>query len=453
MTGLALNWDLIGEQPTAIAVSGGADSFALLHAARARGLPTVALTVDHGLREGSPTDAAVVAAWCAEHGVPHETLRWEGEKPKTGVQAAARAARYRLLCEASERLGLERLATGHTMDDQAETVFMRLRRGAGRGLAAMPPRRKIASGPGEPVELLRPMLSVRRAEARVYAEAHGLPVRDDPGNDDEGFERVRGRAVLGALEEQGLLTAEALAATAAWILKSQLSERVTALRAWKETETDVLSDGTARVLHWDQSSFAAASWEPLTSADGAHDYEARVALLHQLCNAIGGSSTRSSGVPPERLPYEGRISLSGTLVVTDDGTMFVLREPAALLGRADGTPGLAPVPAAPGSRHLFDRRFVVIVPADAPPGLVLRPLGQLVPRDVATSTLARARVSTLPVLSEGGRIVLLPEPAERAVRAALPGWKGAADVLPPEGATFPARSLLAERFAGEVIRY
>ena len=457
-----IDWSLLGDAPLALAVSGGADSFALLHASHARGLPVVALTVDHGLREGSAADACVVAAWCAERGVPHETLRWEGGKPQTGVQAAARAARYRLLCEACERLGLDRLATGHTMDDQAETVFMRLRRGAGRGLAGMPPARKIASGPGEPVDLLRPMLCVRRAEARAYAEEQGLPVRDDPGNDDEGFERVRVRAVLGALEEQGLLTAEALARVA--------ETQQTANREFLAAVTVQISqwwavmgiDGTERT-EWGKEN---ADWifSPPWEGEGPTDSEKRVVAL--LIGSVGSGSPNVDwngqrhlvieGAIIERLSEEGgqgkRLWRARSQPLRSP-RFAIYREPAALLGRADGTPGLAPVPAAPGSRHLFDRRFVVIVPENAASSLVLRPLGQLMPRDIATSTLARARVSTLPVLSEGERIALLPDPAERAVREALSGWKGSGDLLQPEGATFPARSLLAERFANEVIRY
>ena len=447
------DWSLLGDAPLALAVSGGADSFALLHAALARDMPVTALTVDHGLREGSAEDARVVATWCAARGVPHETLRWTGDKPLAGVQAAARAARYRLLCEACERLGLDRLATGHTLDDQAETVFMRLRRGAGRGLAAMPPRREIASGPGAPVALLRPMLGVRRAEARAYAEAHGLPVRDDPSNEDEGFERVRVRAVMGALEEQGLLTPEALARTADHV--GRLAEEASGAMDGDAAGLRFLEAPTGDYdLHDDSG--GETRW--LVGEKGARYVNAvgepDVRAPDRLADLLGQDWPKPSLSRRFGHRAETRKVGHGVMVVwSNPWNGALIREPAALLGRADGMPGLAPVPAPPGSRHLFDRRFVVTVPEGAPPGLVLRPFGQLVPQDIATSTLARARVSTLPVLSEGGRIVSLPASAEPAVRQALSGWKGAADILPPEGATFPARSLLAERFTNVVIRY
>nr|WP_281373864.1 tRNA lysidine(34) synthetase TilS [Parvularcula dongshanensis] len=422
---------MIGDAPVAVAVSGGADSFALLHALTERGLPVVALTVDHGLREGSAGDAETVAEWCQARGVPHETLAWEGEKPTTGIQDAARRARYRLLCEACERLGLDRLAAAHTLDDQAETVFMRLRRGAGRGLAGMPPSRKIASGPGEPVTLLRPLLGERRAATRAYTEAHGLPVREDPTNFDERYERVRVRALLAALEEQELLTAEALGRTADAISCLKLPDTDDPLLhplAWEPSE-----DGTACV----DASEGGDPWTPnvvFAVGGGSSLYELRRR------QETGGNALEIGGV----LDAPSGNSFRGTLVY---------REPAALLGRADGTPGLAPVPAPPGSRHLYDRRFIVHVPADAPEELTLRPLGQLVPRDIATSTLARSRVSTLPCLSREDRITHLPATAQRAVRDALSGWKGAKECLPPDNATFEVRSLLAERFANEVIRY
>ena len=456
MTDLPLDWALLGDAPLAVAVSGGADSFALLHAVAERGLPVVALTVDHGLREGGAEDARVVAAWCEGRGVPHETLRWRGSKPETGVQAAARAARYRLLCEACERRGLDRLATGHTLDDQAETVFMRLRRGAGRGLAGMPPERKIASGPGEPVSLARPMLGVRRAEARAYAEAADLPVRDDPSNGDEGFERVRVRALLGALEEQGLLTAEALGRTAGRVsdLQASLNEHADYVLA-------TLTVGSEALARSRRGELPPVGSTPLSSdVDGGFTLAEEdttgnpldALTIEAAFNALGTKDIRLPRDHVNNLADDGFETIGGVCLVNSVSGYQIYREPAALLGRADGTPGLAPVPAPPGSRHLYDRRFVAHVPDDADPGTELRPLGQLMPRDIATSTLARSRVSTLPCLASGERLTHLPAQAERAVHQALSGWKGA-DALLGDVRTFPARSLLAERFANEVIRY
>lgn len=405
------------------------------------------MTVDHGLRPESAAEAKVVADWCRARKIDHETLVWEGEKPQTGIQEAARNARYRLLCEACERLGISHLFTGHTADDQAETVFMRLRRGAGRGLAGMPAKRQIAAGPGELITLHRVMLSVRRGPARAYAEDKGLPLIDDPSNEDEGYERVRVRALLAALEQQGLLTVEALCRSSMrpgpdhafhfrpWHDGAIVFSDVGDLQEQRAGAVDAILDA----LGSGSSSRAKRSEEPGPMAE--HNPDAR-----QACPVGDGS----------------RISADALSGMTENGVMIApmgtnglvcLREPAALLGRADGTPGLAPVAAPPGSKHLFDRRFIAQVPSDAPEGLELRALGQLLPKDIATSTLDRQRIATLPALAKGGELTHLPEQARDAVTNALSGWKACDGFLSTCIGTFPARSLLAERFAGDVIRF
>jgi tRNA(Ile)-lysidine synthase len=436
MTSLSFTWPLPEGEPAAVAVSGGADSFALLHWAVEAGHPVVALTVDHGLREGSAAEAQAVRTWCSERKIQHETLVWRGEKPGTGIQAAAREARYRLLCEACYRMGIANLLTAHTADDQAETVFMRLRRGAGRGLAGMPSERKIAAGPGELITLHRPLLGFRRAELRAYAEGAGLPFTDDPSNDDERFERVRVRALLAALEQQDLLTVEALCRTS-----DRLAEDETVFDFWWSDEmTDAnLSDGYE------------ADWSTEIGSWDAFPELRRYRLLEELVRIMGDD--------PQPLVRDLKITstaqvTAGLIVINDERTGLLFREPAALLGRADGTPGLAPVLAPPGSRHLYDRRFIVSVPEEAPQGLLLRPLGHLMPRDIATSTLARQRISTLPCLADkGSTLRYLPEQAVEAVTKALAGWKQCDSFLSAMQGTFPAHSLLAERFAGDVIRY
>ena len=128
----------------ALAVSGGPDSTALmLLAARWRdALKTkpklVAVTVDHGLRKESKGEAAAVARLARKLNISHRTVRWNGRKPSTGVQEKARAARYRLLGEAAQKAGATHILTAHTLDDQAETVLIRMSRGSGlTGLGAM----------------------------------------------------------------------------------------------------------------------------------------------------------------------------------------------------------------------------------------------------------------------------------------------------------------------------
>lgn len=434
---LSFEWPLPPGEVAAIAVSGGADSFALLHRAWKAGHPIVALTVDHGLREGSPAEAQAVRTWCSERNIPHETLVWQGEKPKTGVQAMAREARYRLLIEACYRLRVEHLLTAHNADDQAETVFMRLRRGAGRGLAGMRPQRMVAAGPGEPITLYRPLLHMRRATLRAYAEGHALPFTDDPSNEDETYERVRVRALLAALEQQDLLTVDALCRTA---------ERIDSQGA--DSGMSIDDDAHFHGVQFSKDG-AIEFWKGFGL--GAKGREERLTAL--AINAIGAHpadrSDREVFGPARR---ETRV-VAGVCLVGTGEEMVAFREPAALLGRADGTPGFDPVPVAPGSRHLYDRRFIVEVPGDVAPDTVLRPLGQLLPRDIATSTVARQRIATLPVLANGYQLTHLPESAADAVTSALDGWKQRDSFLRSVCACVPARSLLAERFAGDVIRY
>ena len=123
---------LRGERHIAVAVSGGSDSMALLRLAEQwsqHQIKISVLTVDHGLRPEAAAEAVKVSEWCAPLGLEHHILRWEGSpKPKTGLQAKARAARYDLLSNWCKANGVAYVLTGHTMDDQAETVLMRQQR-------------------------------------------------------------------------------------------------------------------------------------------------------------------------------------------------------------------------------------------------------------------------------------------------------------------------------------
>ena len=141
----ALFADLADHPALVLAVSGGPDSTALLVLAARwrkahckRGPKLVAVTVDHGLRQGGRREALAVKRLARSLKVEHRTLRWSGRKPATGLQQAARHERYRLLAEAARKAGARHVLTAHTLDDQAETVLIRLARGSGvSGLAAM----------------------------------------------------------------------------------------------------------------------------------------------------------------------------------------------------------------------------------------------------------------------------------------------------------------------------
>ena len=213
-----------------LAVSGGPDSLALLLLAHEAipGRFEVA-TVDHGLRLASAAEAEAVAALCERLAVPHTTLR--PVVATTGnLQANARAARYAALGDWAKARGLAAIVTAHHADDQAETLLMRLNRGAGvRGLAGM---RGAATVPGHPgLPLLRPLLGWRKAELEaVVAQAGIVPTRD-PSNVDLRFERARVRAELAAAP---WLDPASLADSAAHLGEADAALDWAAAREWDE---------------------------------------------------------------------------------------------------------------------------------------------------------------------------------------------------------------------------
>lgn len=198
-----------------LAVSGGADSMALLLLARAwrragHALPIIVATVDHRLREESTAEARWVGTQARAAEFSHRLLTWKGQKPSSGIQEAARQARYDLLAGlvGSEGLpGPAGIVVGHHRDDQAETFVMRLGRGSGLdGLAGMAAVGPLAARPD--IELVRPFLDIPKGRLVATLEAHGLPWIEDPSNADPAFERVRVRRALAGLGALGIGSAE-----------------------------------------------------------------------------------------------------------------------------------------------------------------------------------------------------------------------------------------------------
>jgi tRNA(Ile)-lysidine synthase len=210
-----------------VAVSGGPDSLALLLLAGAAYPGRVqAATVDHGLRPEGAGEAAFVAEICARLGIPHAILR-AGMRETSNIQAAARARRYAMLSQWLGDIGADFFATAHHLDDQAETLLMRLLRGSGlSGLAAIRPINP---------PIVRPLLGWRRWELGELVVEAGISAISDPSNEDERFDRV---AIRRRLAECDWLDPEPLATSAAalaqadqairWMIERLRPERIAA---------------------------------------------------------------------------------------------------------------------------------------------------------------------------------------------------------------------------------
>lgn len=193
----------------AVAVSGGADSMALCLLAdgwaRARGGWVLALIVDHGLRPSSAGEAERTARWLAARGIDSSTLTWLGDKPRSAIQARARAERYRLLFERCRQRGILHLLVGHHRQDQAETLMLREERGSGVvGLAGISGLVETGS-----LRVLRPLLEVPKRRLRAYLQSLGQAWIEDPSNSDPAYARARLRAAVAmdAAVADGLLKA------------------------------------------------------------------------------------------------------------------------------------------------------------------------------------------------------------------------------------------------------
>ncbi|MBI2718195.1 MAG: tRNA lysidine(34) synthetase TilS [Rhizobiales bacterium] len=334
----------------ALAVSGGSDSLGLAHLAR-RGFAgrLTALTVDHGLRPESAAEARQVAGWMAGLGIDHEILRWQGPKPQTGIQARARAARYDLMANWCAAHGVSHLLTAHTLDDQAETVLMRLARTTSLDSLAGIPR----LGRWQGIVLFRPLLAVRREAIRAMLGAAGQQWIDDPSNADRRFERVRIRQALPGLAAIGV-TAEALAELA--------GTAAAAAEALQRAADDWVGQ---HVRHHD-TGFCIVP-RPALAAQGEELHRRVLARLI----ARYGAGERPEPSELDRLnhwlagPLGGRRTLGGAIIALRHDHLLIGRE----AGRIDPTPVAVPV----GGEVVWDRRYRIKAEAAA----LVRPAGMV----------------------------------------------------------------------------
>mgnify|MGYP001809907465 CR=1 FL=1 len=377
----------------AVAVSGGADSMALALLAqgwaRQRGGTAIALTVDHGLRVEAADEARQVGEWLGRRGMAHHILRWNGAKPTGDIQATARAARYGLLAAWCRAAGVLHLLLAHHLEDQAETVLLRLGRGSGvDGLAAMAAVTERAE-----MRLLRPLLTVPRARLAATLRAAGQDWIEDPSNANPAYSRVRLRALLPELGAEGL-TAERLAATA-----RRLGRARTAL------EHHVATAAAAHVtLH-------PAGWAELDAAALEQPDEIVLRLLARLLMGVSG---RPYGPRLERLESlltalrrrDGGRSLAGCLIEPHPRRIRIMREPAAVA---------PPLTVRGGDVVLWDGRFRIAIDGPAEASARVQALGRAGWADLtrahgsgATRPPAAVR-ETLPALVDDGGILAVPQ--------------------------------------------
>lgn len=376
---------LAGHRPDclAVAVSGGGDSLALLGLAcdwaDERGCRIHALTVDHGLRAEAGDEALLVAREALRMGAQHETLYWTGWDGKGNLQAAARAARYALMRDACARKGIRAILLGHTSDDQAETVLMRLARGSGvDGLSAM------AEGRFGQDDILRPLLGEARADLRVWLSRQGMRWIEDPTNDDPRYDRVRARRLLTQLASFGI-DAGSLSETA----QAMARARHALIARAADVAQDIVTDRRG-ILTFDRAGLARVEAETrlrlvahgLACLSGAR-YRPRLASLSAvLDNALSGQGG----------------TLQGCRFLPGRDRLFMVREFKAVSGIEAPADGCA----------LWDGRWRIAAPDH--PGATIRALGEAgLARIDRPASLPHAALMSWPGVWAGDRLLAAPD--------------------------------------------
>jgi tRNA(Ile)-lysidine synthase len=332
--------------PVVVALSGGGDSVALLHLlieALGGSRLSVAI-VDHGLRAGSAADAEHARAIANELGVAATVLTLCNVKP---AQAEARRARYAALCDHARRIGGTAIVTGHTLDDQAETVLMRAAAGSPwRGLAGMAPAAPAPLWPeGRGIVLARPLLGARRSGLRAYLEKRGASWIEDPANENFAFERVRIRRRIAMLEAEGVR-----------------SERWAAIATRLRVLADAVNAGAAALI----SAAVRVDEDIRVAREGWRG--ASVVRRRALGVLIAAAAGADAAPPPEAVArlearfledgYRGE-TLGGVALAPAAEGVRLVRDPGAVLGRRDGIPAIEALVLTPGEEAVWDGRYAV----------------------------------------------------------------------------------------------
>ncbi|MGP9810062.1 tRNA lysidine(34) synthetase TilS [Rhodopseudomonas sp. NSM] len=307
-SGLFADWKAV--PAIVLAVSGGPDSLALMwlaarwRKALKRGPALFVVTIDHGLRPEAAREARSVKEFARTLDLPHRSLRWTGDKPATGLPAAARAARYRLLAKAAKAVGAAHIMTAHTRDDQAETVLMRLSRGSGiAGLAAMARETRR-----EGAVLIRPLLDVSKRQLIATLTKAKIDFATDPGNIDPRFTRPRLRELMPLLAAEGC--------------DSRNLARFAARAARADAALELLVDGAEQFLALRSTGHSEQIYD--ASAFSALTAEIRIRLLLRALGRAGREGRPELGkvealaaaleaAAAKRAPKPGQIKLKQTL--------------------------------------------------------------------------------------------------------------------------------------------
>src|SRR5262249_9006890 len=303
--------------------------------ARKRGPKLIAVTVDHGLRRESAAEARAVKRLAQALGVTHRTMRWNGGKPATGLQEAARLARYPLLPPAGRAAQAPYILPAHTLDDQAETVLIRLSRGSGlTGLGAMAAMSPLPAAARSDLVLVRPLIELPKARLVATLARASIAYVDDPSNRDPRFARARLRAIMPALAREGL-TAPRLA-----LLARRLQRADAAIESAVDAAAAALSEGRwadRRAIPLDAPKFARLPAEAALRLLGraiartGNEGRLRLGKLERLYAALGSGNAGET----RRL----RRTLAGALVSRTARTLMIERAPARRCRREALTTG------------------------------------------------------------------------------------------------------------------
>jgi tRNA(Ile)-lysidine synthase len=402
---------LRGFRHLGLAVSGGPDSTALMLLVAQWKAPVKfsVITVDHGLRPQSGEEARRVLKWARALGFAGHVLAWKEEKPKSAVQARAREARYRLMAQWCARHDADGVVTAHTLEDQAETLLMRLARGSGiDGLCAMAADTVIYG-----VRVLRPLLQVPRQRLRELLIARGQAFFDDPSNVNPAFERIRIRQASGELAQLGLKP-EALGLT------------VRRLARARDALEEAADQAQARLVAFQAEGHAIVDLGPFQKAAE----EIRLRLLARLLERIGGASQ-----PPQLREIE---ELNQWLEAgrgqgrTLGGCRVQRRSRSLIIGRESGRMEAKPVRIRPGETLLWDDRFKIRLDRGSRKSMEILPLGEAKDRAQVKrpKNLPDFVFRTLPALISNGEVALVPQ-----IGYSRPGLNQGvrAEVLPAAG--------------------